>query len=97
MGGNINWPGQLAPPPPPPGGEDNQGGRGQDICPEGKIIRIYQECEGRIEKSVSRIAVWHHEACQVMRNGDVPRDIFFLSYPKSFQKSLNTLRYNFTR
>ena len=33
-------------------------------------IRIYHDCEGRIEKSVSRIAVWHHEACQVMTNGD---------------------------
>ena len=26
----------------------------------GKIIRIYHECEGRIEKSVPRIAVWYH-------------------------------------
>ena len=25
-------------------------------------IRIYEECEGRIEKSVPRIAIWHHEA-----------------------------------
>ena len=28
-------------------------------------IRICHECEGRIEKSVLRIAVWHHEACMV--------------------------------
>ena len=41
-------------------------------------IRIYHECEGRIEKSVPRIAVWHHEACRVMTNG-IPRDGFF--YP----------------
>ena len=34
------------------------------------IIRIYHECEGRIEKSVPRIAVWHHEACRVMTSGD---------------------------
>ena len=27
----------------------------------GKIIRIYHECEARIEKSVPRIAVWHHD------------------------------------
>ena len=27
----------------------------------GSIIRIYHECEGRIEKSVPRIGVWHHE------------------------------------
>ena len=26
-------------------------------------IGIYHECEGGIEKSVPRIAVWHHEAC----------------------------------
>ena len=24
-------------------------------------IRIYHKCEGRIEKSILRIAVWHHE------------------------------------
>ena len=43
-------------------------------------IKIYHECEGRIEKSVLRIAVWHHEACWVMTNGDPDRRIF-LSYP----------------
>ena len=36
--------------------------------------------EGRIEKSVPRIAVWHHEACRVMTNGDSKGRIF-LSYP----------------
>ena len=36
--------------------------------------------EGRIEKFVPRIAVWHHEACQVMTNGD-PEGRIFLSYP----------------
>ena len=39
-------------------------------------IRIYHECEGRIEKSVPRITVWHHEACRVNTNGD-PRAGFF--------------------
>ena len=39
-------------------------------------IRIYHECEGRIEKHVPRIAVWHHEACQVMTNGDSEGQIF---------------------
>ena len=34
------------------------------------IIRIYHNCEGRIEKSILRIAVWHHEACRGMINGD---------------------------
>ena len=43
-------------------------------------IRIYHECEGRIEKSVRRIAVWHHEACRVMTNG-YPKGRIFLSYP----------------
>ena len=42
------------------------------------IIRICHECAGRIEKSVPRTAVWHHEACRVMTNGD-PEDGFF--YP----------------
>ena len=43
-------------------------------------IRIYHECEGRIEKSVPRIAVWHHKACRVMTSGD-PEGQSFLSYP----------------
>ena len=43
-------------------------------------IRIYHECEGKIEKSVLRIAVWHHEACRVMANDD-PEGQIFLSYP----------------
>ena len=43
-------------------------------------IRIYHEFEGRIEKSIPRIAVWHHKACPVMTNGD-PEGWIFLSYP----------------
>ena len=46
----------------------------------GKIIRIHHEHEGRIENSVPRIAVWHHEAFRVMTNGD-PEGRIFLSYP----------------
>ena len=38
--------------------------------------RIYHECEGRIEKSVPRIAVWHHEASRMMTNGDSEGGIF---------------------
>ena len=45
-----------------------------------QIIRIYREREGRIEKSVPRIAVSHHEACRVMTNGDHEGRVF-LSYP----------------
>ena len=49
-------------------------------CSTVNIIRTYHECEGRIEKSVPRITVWHHEACRVMTNGD-PEGRIFLSYP----------------
>ena len=41
-----------------------------------KIVRIYHNCEGRVEKSVTRIAVWHHEACRVMTNSDPEGRIF---------------------
>ena len=41
-------------------------------------IRIYHECEDSIEKSDARIAVWHHEACRVMTNGDCEGQIFLL-------------------
>ena len=43
-------------------------------------IRIYHECESRIEKSVLRIANWHHEACRMLTNGDSEGRIF-ISYP----------------
>ena len=46
---------------------------------QGNHIRIYHKCEGRIEKSVPRIIVWHHEACRMMTNGD-PEGRIFLSY-----------------
>ena len=50
---------------------------------QGQIInntRIYHECEGRIEKSVQRMAIWHHKACRVMTiERMIPRDGFF--YP----------------
>ena len=45
---------------------------------QGMNIRIYHEREGRIERSVRRIAIWHHEACRVMTNGD-PKGQIFLS------------------
>ena len=44
-----------------------------------KIIRIYHECEGRIENSIQSIAVWHHEACRVMTNSNPEGRIFL--YP----------------
>ena len=40
-------------------------------------IRIHQECEGGIEKSVPRITDWHYKACRVMTNGDHERQIFY--------------------
>ena len=43
-------------------------------------IRIHNECEGGIEKSVSRITDWHHEACEAMTIGDCEGQIF-LSHP----------------
>ena len=49
------------------------------IFTQREIIRIYHKCEGRIEKSVSRIAVWQHKACRVMKNSD-PEGRIFLSY-----------------
>ena len=76
------------------------------------FIRIYHECEGRIEKSVLASRGWRE-----MTNGD-PEGQIFLSYPHtnngfffllttvfiylfiyfkvSFEKSLNKLRCNFT-
>ena len=36
----------------------------------GKNMRNFHGCEGRIEKSVPRITVWHHEAPRKMTNGD---------------------------
>ena len=47
-------------------------GKPRDAKPRssGQIIRIYHECEGRIENSILRITFWHHEACQVMTKGD---------------------------
>ena len=44
------------------------------------IIRIYHECEGRIDNSIPRINVWHHEACRVMTNCDHEGWIF-ISHP----------------
>ena len=53
-------------------------------------MRIYHECEGRIEKSVQRIAVWHHEAFHVMTYGD-PKDPSITQIMDSFScSSLNT-------
>ena len=75
-------------------------------------IRIYHKFVGRIEKSIPTIVSWHRDACRVMTNGDPEGRIFlsyphtnneffllftiFLNFKISFQKSLNTLRCNFT-
>ena len=40
-------------------------------------IRMHQECEGGIEKPVSRISNWHHEACKAMTNRDHKGEIDF--------------------
>ena len=39
-------------------------------------ISIYHEFEGKTGKSVPMIAVWHHEACRVVANGDPEGRIF---------------------
>ena len=52
----------------------------------GKIIRIYHECEDRIEKSVPED---HRLASRGLPNDDktvIPRDGFFLSYPHTNNK-----------
>ena len=33
-------------------------------------IRTHHECEDGIDQYISRITVWHHEACRVTTNGD---------------------------
>ena len=38
------------------------------ICSVDLIIRIFNDSEVRIENSVTRVIVWHHEACRVMAN-----------------------------
>ena len=43
-------------------------------------IRIHHDCEGGIEKCVSRITDWQHEACRVMKNSNCEVWIF-LSHP----------------
>ena len=62
-----------------------------------KIIRIYYECEGGIEKSILRIKDWHHGACRVMTNTDLEWRTF-LSHPHTnngffFCSPLNTSFY----
>ena len=48
--------------------------------PKYKELRKYHECQDGTKKSVSRITIWHHEACRVMTNGDREGQIF-LSHP----------------
>ena len=44
-------------------------------------IRIYHEFVDRIDNSVPRFTVWHHEASRVMPNSD-PRDRFVYPFLK---------------
>ena len=41
-------------------------------------LGIYHECEGWIDQFFPMIAVWHHEACRVMTNGDLREDFSIL-------------------
>ena len=45
-----------------------------------EIISIFHGCMVWIEKSVTRVTDWHHEACRVMPNSD-PEWQIFLSSP----------------
>ena len=45
-------------------------------------IKIHDECQVGIEKSVLRVTDWHHEACQVITR-DVCAAVCFLSFPHS--------------
>ena len=47
------------------------------------ILRISNECEDAIEKSVQRIAVWHHGACRLMTNDDRDGRIFLSHHHKN--------------
>ena len=60
-----------------------------------KNIRIYHEYEGRIEESLLRIAVRHHEACRVVTKGDPDGQIFLsYSHPNNEFFFLLTFRYD---
>ena len=59
--------------------------------------RINHECEGRIDKSITRITDWHHKACRAITNGD-PEGQIFLSYHltnNTFFFSLTTVFFKF--
>ena len=47
------------------------------IVPHHVLVALYAN---DIDFPAPRIAVWHHEACRVMANGD-PKGRIFLSYP----------------
>ena len=42
----------------------------------GHNIRIHHECEDEMEKSVPKIAVWHHKACGEITNEDHKGQMF---------------------
>ena len=51
--------------------------------------RICHECEGRIEKPIPRIAVWHPEACRGMTNGDLEGRIVLYYTPTRIMDSFS--------
>ena len=59
------------------------------------FVRLTKSCRlnrpyGTVEKSVPRIAIWNHEACQVISNGD-PEGRIFLSYPHTKNRFFSLL------
>ena len=61
-----------------------------------RTIRSHNGCDGKIEKAVPRIIVWHHEACRVITNDD-RKGLIFLSYPHTNNGSffLFIIKYRF--
>ena len=59
-----------------------------------EIIRIHHECEGGIEKSVSRVTDWHHEACRVMTNVVREGRIFFYHIQPRIMNSVSCSPFN---
>ena len=59
-----------------------------------ETIRIHHECEGWIEKSVPRIAIWHHKTCRVMKNDD-HQGWIFVSHPHTNNRFFFVLTIDF--
>ena len=50
-------------------------------------IRIFNDCDVRIENSVTRVTVWHHEACRAA----MPSDGIFNSHRTTIMDSFSRI------